>query len=155
GHSQYGHARPSLAEVRAEVDADAAFLQASEIFGNLFGGHKRPAFATDGRCHAHPQLVFGPTVARPDPPRLVHYVDPAGRNVAIPGVNLLTTATSDLSDFYEASLINRYIRDDPGIARAVEHAAVTNDEIILRVGLRIGGDARRPARRVDEINRRE
>src|SRR5262249_60996530 len=135
GHSQYGHARLSLAEVRAEVDADAAFLQAGEIFGNLFGGPCRPASATDARGHAHPQLVFGQTVARQDRPRLVHYVDPAGRNVAIPGVNLLTTATSDLSDFYEASLINRYIRDDPGIARAVEHAALTNAELILRVGL--------------------
>jgi hypothetical protein len=131
------------------------FFHASEIFENLFGRHGRSAFATDGRCHAHPQLVFSQTVARQDRPRPVHHVDPAGRNVVIPGVNLLTTATSDLSDFYEASLVNRHIRDDSGIARAIEHAAVTNDEVILRVGLRIGGDARRPARRVDVNNQRE
>src|SRR5260221_346827 len=52
------HTCLGLAEVRAEVDADALLLELSEIRRHLAGRHRSATLAADRRGHAHHQLVF-------------------------------------------------------------------------------------------------
>ena len=80
--------------------------------------------------------------------RLVQHVDPAGRDVFAARVDLAFAFALDLADADEATVLDRDVCRDPRVARAVEHAAVADHDVVggrdvLRRDRHAQGDAQR------------
>ena len=135
-----------LVEVAAEVDADAGLLEAGEVFRHAFSADRRAALTANRRRHAHAQLVFGKAVGAKHGAGLVHHVDPPGRHVPAPRIQFPRPGAGHAPNLHEAPVFDRYVRKDPRIAHAVEHAAVAYDDVVDG-GLLCGGRGEREDRR--------
>ncbi len=101
-----------------------------EVFSDLVGRNGRSGFTSNARGHAHQKLTFGQTVCPQNSSRCIEHIDPAGRNVSAGRIDFAITLALDLTDADKAAVFDSNIRRDPGISRAVKHAAVSNYDVV-------------------------
>jgi len=154
------HERPNLrrAYVGSEIDADALFLKAREIFAErspirlnvevvilvrlsfdhgIVQGCDRRAFARNFSRDALVDFGRKARIHEDRELRLAEHVDKAGSNDQAMGINRpLGGSTGQIGDGYDLAVANTNVSRIPGRARAVDDVAMSDDDVVGRNRLR-------------------
>ena len=149
---EHGDARLRGAEVGSEIDADALPLKGGEVIGDPFDGHRRSTFAANGRRHTGAELVLRKAVLEQRAARLIHHVDPAGRDVLAGSIDFLLAAARHDPNAHETAVLDRHVRPNRRVASAVEHVTVADHDVVSRLVLRSTREGEQNECEADELH---